>query len=82
VEPLDTEMEYMIREPRPATSGSRVSALLVFPLLGALLLLVFLGAAIFQWNISDLIDSLMGLMTLLFLVFVAMLFWALAPKRA
>jgi fumarate reductase subunit D len=82
VEPLDTDMEYMIRErePRPASSGSRFSALLIFPVLGFLLLLTFFGAAAFQWNVSDLVDSLMGLLMVLFVVFLAMLFWAMAPR--
>ncbi len=80
MEPLDTDMDYMVRESRPATPGSRFNALLIFPILGFLLLLVFLAAAIFQLNLSDLIDTLMGVMTVLFLVFIAMLFWAEAPR--
>ncbi len=80
MEPLDTDLEYVINEPRPSTPGSRMNALLIFPLLGALLILVFIFAAIFQWSLSDLIDSLVGLLLLLFIAFIAMLFWALAPR--
>ena len=80
MEPLDTDLEYVINEPRPSTPGSRVNALLIFPVLGALLILGFIGAAIFQWNLSDLIDSLVGLLLLLFFAFIAMLFWALYPR--
>jgi len=80
MEPLDTDLEYTARGPRPATPGSRMNALLIFPILGFLLMLVFIGAAIFQWNISDLIDSLVGLLLLLFFAFVGMLFWALSPS--
>ena len=80
MEPLDTDLEYTINEPRPSTPGSRVSALLIFPMLGALLIVIFICAAIFQWNLSDLIDSLVGLLLLLFFAFIAMLFWALAPR--
>ena len=80
MEPLDTDLEDAINEPRPSTPGSRVSALLVFPLLGALLVLIFIFSAIFQWSLSDLVDSLVGLLLLLFFVFIAMLFWAFAPR--
>jgi hypothetical protein len=80
MEQLDSDLEYSINESRPATPGSRVSALLIFPVLGALLILVFIFAAIFQWSLSDLIDSLVGLLLLLFFAFIAMLFWAFAPR--
>jgi phosphoglycerol transferase MdoB-like AlkP superfamily enzyme len=80
MEPLDTDLEYMLRETRPAAPGSRMSALLIFPVLGVLLIVVFIAAAIFQWNLSDLIDSLIGLLLFLFFAFIVMLFWALAPR--
>ena len=80
MEPLDTDMDYMVRETRPQTPGSRMNALLILPILGFILILVFIAAAVFQLNLSDLIDSLMGLITLFFLVMIAMLFWALAPR--
>lgn len=81
MEPLDTDMQVSVREPRPATPGSRLSALLIFPAIGILLMLFFILSAIFQFDISELVDSLMGLMTLFILVLVAMLFWAMAPRR-
>ncbi len=80
MESLDTDMDYMVRETRPQTPGSRMNALLILPILGFILILVFITAAVFQLNLSDLIDSLMGLITLFFLVMIAMLFWALAPR--
>ena len=80
MEPLDTDLEYVINQPRPSTPGSRMNALLIFPLLGALLIVIFILAAIFQWDMSDIIDSLVGLLLLLFFAFIAMLFWALAPR--
>lgn len=80
MEPLDTDLEYVINEPRPSTPGSRMNALLIFPILGILLVLVFILAVIFQFNLSDLIDSLVGLLLLLFFAFIAMLFWALYPR--
>ena len=80
MEPLDTDMDYMARVPRQRTAGSRMNALLILPILGFLLILLFIIAAIFQIDLSDLIDSLMGLVTFFFLVMIAMLFWALAPR--
>jgi UDP-N-acetylmuramyl pentapeptide phosphotransferase/UDP-N-acetylglucosamine-1-phosphate transferase len=80
MEQLDSDLEYTLSEPRPSTPGSRVNALLIFPILGALLIVVFICAAIFQWNLSDLIDSLVGVLLLLFFAFIAMLFWALYPR--
>ena len=80
MEPIDTEMDYMVRAPRPRTSASRMNALLILPILGFVLILVFIAAAIFQLDLSDLIDSLMGLVTFFFLVMIIMLFWGLAPR--
>ncbi len=80
MEPLDTDLQAMVRGPRPATPGSRLNALLILPIFGLLLMLVFVMAAIFQLDLSELIDSLMGLVTLFFFVLVGMLFWAMAPR--
>jgi len=80
MEPLDTDMEDTMREPRQATPGSRLNALLILPSLGILLMLLFITAAVFQLDISGLVDPVMGLMTLFFIVLVVMLFWALAPR--
>ena len=80
MEPLDTDLDYMRTEPRPMNPASRFNAMLILPIIGVLLVLVFISAAIFQFDLSGLIDSLVGLMLLLFVVMVAMLFWALAPR--
>ncbi len=80
MEPLDTEMEYVGSQPRPAKPGSRFSVMLILPTLGALLALTFIGAAVFQWNLSDLVDSLVGLLLFLFVVAIVLLFWAGAPR--
>ena len=80
MEPLDTDLEYTPRTPRPSTPASRLSLMFIFPILGFLLMLTFIGAAIFQWDLSNLIDGLAGVLMLLFVAFVAMLFWALAPR--
>ena len=80
MEPLDTDLEYVRSEPRPISPTTRFNAMLILPIIGVLLVLVFISAAIFQFDLSGLIDSLVGLMMLLFVVLVAMLFWALAPR--
>ena len=80
MEPLDTDLEYTSRTPRPSTPASRLGLMFIFPILGFLLILTFIGAAIFQWDLSNLIDGLIGVFLLLFVAFVAMLFWALAPR--
>jgi hypothetical protein len=80
MEPLDTDLEYVRSGPRPARPGSRYNVMLIFPILGFLLVLIFIGAAVFQWNLSQLIDSLIGLFLVLFFVIIALLFWAAAPS--
>ena len=80
MEPLDTDLQYIRTEPRPANPAARFNAMLILPLLGLLLVILFISAAIFQFDLSGLIDSLVGLMMLLFVVLVAMLFWAFAPR--
>ncbi len=40
MEPIDTEMDYMVRAPRPRTSESRMNALLILPIFGFILILV------------------------------------------
>ena len=80
MEPLDTDLEYVRSGRRPARPGSRFNVMLILPILGLLLVLVFIGAAVFQWDLSQFIDSLIGLLIIMFFVIVAMLFWAGAPK--
>ena len=80
MEPLDTDLEYVRSGSRPARSGSRYNVMLIIPILGFLLVLIFIGAAVFQWDLSQLIDSMIGLFIVLFFVIIAMLFWAAAPK--
>ena len=80
MEPLDTDLEYVRSGQRPAKPGSRYNVMLIIPILGFLLVLVLIGAAVFQWDLSELIDSLIGLSMILFLVIIGMLFWAGAPK--
>jgi hypothetical protein len=80
MEPLDTDLEYVRSGSGPARPGSRYNVMLIIPILGFLLVLIFIGAAVFQWDLSQLIDSMIGLFIVLFFVIIAMLFWAAAPK--
>ena len=80
MEPLDTDLEYALSEPHPAAPSSRMNTLLIFPMLGILLILIFIASAIFQWPLSDLVDGLVTLLLLLFFLFIVMIFWALAPR--
>ena len=80
MEPLDTDLEYVRRGPRPARPGSRFNVMLIIPILGLLLVLTLIGAAVFQWDLSQLIDSLIGLLIIMFFVIIGMLFWAGAPR--
>ncbi len=80
MEPLDTNLQYTTNEPQPAPTGSRFSVLFILPVIGIILVLVFISAAIFQFDLSDLVDSLVGLMLLLFVTMIALLFWVLAPR--
>jgi hypothetical protein len=80
MEPLDTDLEYTTNEPQSAPTGSRFNVLFILPVIGLILVLVFISAAIFQFDLSDLVDSLAGLMLLLFVAMIALLFWVLAPR--
>lgn len=80
MEPLDTDLEYVRSGPRPARPGSRYNVMLIIPMLGFLLVLILIGAAVFQWDLSELIDSFIGLFLVLFFVIIALLFWAGAPR--
>lgn len=79
MEPLDTDLEYMAREPEAPKPGSRMNALLLFPILGILLMLLFIAAAIFQIDLSDVVDTIIGLLLLFFALFIVLIFWAKAP---
>ena len=79
MEPLDTDLEYVRSGPSPVRPGSRYNVMLFIPILGFLLVLIFIGAAVFQWDLSQLIDSLIGLFLVMLVVIIALLFWAGAP---
>jgi hypothetical protein len=82
MEQFDTDIEYMSNAPRPSTPAERLSILYIFPILGVLLVLFFVAAFAFQWNISVLVDNLVVLMVVLFFIFTGIVFWGLAPRRS
>lgn len=79
MEPIEADLDYMV-QPRPAQPGSRFNALFIFPLIGVLILLLFISAAVFQIDLSEIVDSLVGLMILFFFLMIIGLFWAFAPR--
>lgn len=82
MEPLDTDFDYVVRESRerrPVSRNTRFNLLFIFPALGVLWLLYLLGAAVFQWPVSGVVDSVMTLMIVVFVAVIALMFWALAP---
>lgn len=79
MEPLDTDLDYIVREQTAPKPGSRMNALLIFPILGTLLVLLFILSAIFQIDLSDVVDTIIGLLILFFALFVVLMFWAKAP---
>jgi hypothetical protein len=81
MQPLDTDIEYVSDAPRPSTPASRLSILYIFPILGVLFVLFLVGALAFQWPVSDFVNNLVVLMVVLFFVFTAIVFWALAPRH-
>jgi hypothetical protein len=88
MEPLDTDIVYpgreAIRQPRrerrPSKPGSRMNVMLILPIIGFLIMLLFIAAAVFQFDLSNVVDGLVGLLLLLFIVTIVLLFWGLAPR--
>jgi fatty acid desaturase len=78
MEPLDTDLEYVNR--REANPAARFNWLYIIPGLGFLWLLYLIGAAVFQWPVSGVVDPVMGFMIVLFFVAMGLLFWAMAPR--
>jgi uncharacterized membrane protein YjdF len=78
MEPLDSDLEYVVYQSSPK---SRFNWLYIVPALGALWLLYLIGAAAFQWPISGLVNTVMGLFIVLLIVTAALLLWAMAPKE-
>ena len=84
MEPLDTDFEYVVREQRQRRSlsrNARYNVLLLLPALGGVWLLYLLGAAVFQWPVSGVVNPVMTIMLLVFLAIVLGLFWASSAKK-
>ena len=80
MEPLDTDMEYMVHPRQPVNPRTRFNMMLIFPILGILLILLFISAAIFQIDLSNFVDVLAAIMLILFAVFVISIFWAFSSR--
>lgn len=78
MQPFDSDLEYVVY---PSNPKSRFNWLFILPGLGAAWLLYLIGAAIFQWSVSGIVSTVMGLFIVLFLVMAALLLWAMAPKE-
>ncbi len=88
MEPLDNDFDYAAirekvavqRRSRSISRTARFNFLLIIPALALLWVLYLIGAAVFQWRITDAVNPIMTLMIFLFLLAAAILFWATAPK--
>ncbi len=80
MEPLDTDVDYPTYQPRPINPHMRFNWLLVFPIIGLLLIVLFILAAIFQFDLSVVVNTLVGFMILFFVLIVVGLFWAFAAR--
>ncbi len=80
MEPLDTDMEYMVHPSQPINPATRFNMMLIFPIIGALFILLFISAAVFQIDLSNFVDVLAAIMLVLFAVFIIAIFWAMSPQ--
>ncbi len=80
MEPLDTDMDYVVREPQSMRPETRMNVLFILPIIGGIIMLTFISAALFQFDLSGVVDTLMGLMIVFFIIFIALLFWGMAPN--
>jgi hypothetical protein len=81
MEPIDTDFEYTASQPRELNLRSRFNWLYIIPILGVLWVVYLTLAVIFQWPVTGIVDPVMTLMIVVFFAFVALLFWAMAPKE-
>ncbi len=80
MEPLDTDMEYMVHPKQAMDPATRFNMMLIFPILGILLIALFASAAIFQFDLSNFVDVLAAIMLTLFALFIIAIFWAMSPR--
>jgi hypothetical protein len=72
------DLEYVIRQSDPKT---RFNWLYILPLSGGVWLFYLMGAAIFGWPVTGILNPVMGLFMVYFVVMVGLLIWARAPKE-
>ncbi len=80
MEPIDTDFDYVAQQSRKTDLRARFNWLYILPTLGVLWVVFLTLAVIFQWPLAGDVDTIMVLIVLLFVVIVALLFWAMAPK--
>jgi hypothetical protein len=80
MEPLDTDLEYIVNKSRETHPEKRFNWLYILPILGIAWVLFLTLAVVFQINITTVVDPIMGIMIAVFLVFVGALFWAFVPR--
>jgi hypothetical protein len=78
MEPLDSDYEYVVYRSDPK---SRFNWLYIIPALGVLWLAYLCVAAILQFSVANVVDTVMGLMLVVLFTLAGLLFWALAPKE-
>jgi len=78
MEPLDSDLQYVVY---PSNPKSRFNWLYILPGLGAAWMLYLMCAAIFEWPVYGIVDTIMGLFIVLFIVMAFLFLWALAPKE-
>ena len=78
MEPLGSDYEYIVYRSDPKT---RFNWLYILPTLGVLWLVYLFAAAAFQFSVTNVVDTVMGLMLVVLFVLAGLLFWALAPKE-
>jgi hypothetical protein len=78
MEPFNSDLEYVVY---PSNPKSRFNWLYILPALGTAWLLYLMGAAAFEWPVSGVVNTVMGLFIVLFIVMAALLLWAVAPKE-
>ncbi|TMC19825.1 MAG: hypothetical protein E6J34_14550 [Chloroflexi bacterium] len=80
MEQIDSELEYDTSQSSDGNPDKRFNWLYILPILGVLWLVLLTLAATFQFSISEIVDPILGLMIVVFFVFIIGLFWAYAPR--
>jgi tellurite resistance protein TehA-like permease len=81
MEPIDSDLEYVVRQRHEGNPRARFNWMYLLPTLGVIWLLFLFASAAFQWPIMGVVAPVMTIMILLFFVAVGLLFWTHAPKE-